>query len=139
MVKSGFHIGNRDWWVMLYFGIKGEDDLSEVYEALLFSGCPDYKAQRACMTLSQPNKGYTFTDYNERFTLMFVSRTTSVDEMFDSILHEIKHIVEHVSTYYDLNPKEELAAYLQGEVGRQIWPAAARGLCPKCNCYRKIF
>lgn len=54
-------------------------------------------------------------------------------EMFDSIVHELKHLVEHISNYYGLDPKEELAAYLQGEVGRQMFPAAALVMCPHCG------
>ena len=46
MVKQGFHIGDRDWWVMGTYGIDGERDLYEVYEALLSIGFPDYKARK---------------------------------------------------------------------------------------------
>lgn len=135
MVQTGFYLGNRDWWVMASLGIDGTEDLREVYESLLSVGCPDYKAREVCMTLSQPNKGYTLTDYNGKYSLMFVSRATDASQMYDSIDHEKKHIVEHVSNYYGVDPKSEEAAYLAGELGRLIFPAATYMICPKCHHY----
>ena len=59
--------------------------------------------------------------------------------MFNSIVHELKHLVEHVSSYYGLNPKLELAAYLQGEVGRLMFPVVAEVICgsvlKRCSGY----
>lgn len=133
MVKQGFHIGDRDWWVMVYYAVDGGEDLNEVYDTLLASGCPDHKAQQACMVLSQPNCGYTYTNFDTRSTVMFMSSTTSPEQMFDSIVHELKHLSENIGEYYGLDPREEISAYLQGEVGRKMWPAAAYVLCPKCN------
>lgn len=94
---------------------------------------PDYKAQEVCMTLSQPNTGYTYTNYDGHYTLMFVSRATSDAQMYDTIDHEKKHVVEHISDYYGVDPKGEEAAYLAGEIGRLLFPAVAYVLCPRCS------
>ena len=133
MVQTGFWLGRRDWWVMATFDIDGERDLNEVYESLLSVGVSDYKAQEICMTLSQPNYGYTLTDYVGKFSLVFISRATDASQMYDSIDHEKKHLVEHISNYYGVDPKSEESAYLSGELGRLIWPAAAWVLCPRCR------
>lgn len=133
MVQTGFYLGNRDWWIMATLDISDTEDLREVYEALLSVGCQDYKARKICMELSRPNSGYTLTDYDGRYSLMFVSKTTSVEQMYDTIDHEKKHVVEHVSSYYHVDPKSEEAAYLAGELGRLLFPAVALVVCPKCN------
>lgn len=132
MVKTYFQIGDRDWTVVAYLSVE-KVDLEEIYDALLSAGNPDNRSQEACMELSKMNSGYTFTNFDTRMTVIVTSKATSSAEAFDSIIHEIKHLVEHVSTYYDLDPKEELSAYLQGEVGRQLFPATALVICPKCN------
>lgn len=36
-----------------------------------------------------------------------------------------------MSEYYGVNPKSEEAAYLAGEIGRLLFPAAAYVLCPE--------
>lgn len=39
----------------------------------------------------------------------------------------------HISEFFGVNPKSEESAYLQGEIARQMFPAAAMVVCPKCN------
>ena len=133
MVQTGFWIGRQDWWVMASLGIDGKEDLSEVHNALLSVGVPDYKVREVCMNLSVPNTGYTYTDYDGQFTLIFVSRATSPEQMYDSVDHEKKHAVEHISTFYGVDPKSEEAAYLAGELGRLLFPAVAMVVCPRCS------
>lgn len=130
MVQTGFWLGDRAWWIMASFGVSGADELNDVYESLLSVGVPDYKAREVCMTLSKPNKGYTFTDYDGRYSLMFASRGTDVDELYDSIDHEKRHVLAHIEYYYDVDPKSEEAAYLAGELGRLLFPAIAMSVCP---------
>lgn len=91
------------------------------------------KAQEAVSVISKPNTGYTYTNFVERTTLLIVSRATSSEQMFDSIVHELKHVAEHIGDYYGIDSKEELSAYLQGEVGRQLFPAVAYAICPRCH------
>ncbi len=133
MVKTGFSIGDRDWWIMVYLPVTTERELSEVYGTLLACGCPDYRAQNACMTLSKYNKGYTYTNFKDRSTVVFASKATSPSELYDSLQHELKHVVEHIGEYYNVDPKSEESAYLQGEIARLMFPAVAIVFCPKCG------
>ena len=132
MIQTGFYIGKRDWWIMANLDIK-ERNLGGIYNALMASGCTDEQARHACMVLSRKNNGYTFTDLEGQYTLMFASETTSAEEMFDTITHELKHAVEHISGYYGVDPKSETAAYLQGEIAKKMFPAVAIAVCPKCH------
>lgn len=137
MIKQGFHIGNRDWWVMVYYDVEPHN-LTEIEGVLLASGCTREQAEDAIGNLQHPNTGFTLTDYQGKNSVIIISHATSSEQMFDTIVHEIKHLTEHISNYYDLDPKEELAAYLQGEVGRNMWCAAALILCPHCGCKKIV-
>lgn len=57
----------------------------------------------------------------------------SPEELYDTITHETKHVVEHISSFYDVDPKSEEAAYLQGEISKKMFPAVAMAVCPKCH------
>ena len=118
---------------MVTLNISDREDIRDVYESLLSVGVPNYKAQKVCMTLSKPNTGYTLTDYEGKFTLIFISRATTPSQMYDSIQHETKHAVEHISNYYNVDPKSEESAYLQGEISRLMFPAAAMAVFPLCS------
>ena len=132
MIQTGFHIGERDWWIMASLEV-AEEDLAEIFNSLLACGCPNVEAQKACMVLSRKNNGYTFTDLEGQYSLIFASETTSNEEMFDTITHELKHVTEHISGYFGVDPKSEEAAYLQGEISKKMFPAVALAVCPVCH------
>lgn len=133
MIQQGFSIGNRNWYVMAIYDIRSREDLRETRKAILAAGCEEYRADEAISVLQMWNTGFTFTSFSDHFTLICISKATSAEQMYDSIQHELKHVVEHISEYYDVDPKGEDAAYLQGEIGRQMFPAAAMLVCPKCS------
>jgi hypothetical protein len=134
MIKQGFNIGERDWYVMAYYDIQTIGDLREVEEALTAARCRPQAIEAAIEVLTEPNTGYTFSNFDERLTLIFISRATSAAQMYDTIQHELKHATEHIGEYFHLDPKGERAAYLQGEIARQMFPAAALAVCPVCHC-----
>lgn len=132
MIEQGFSIGNRNWWVMVYYDVCTPDDLRKVECALMASGCPHEMIKPAIENLKGWNRGYTFSDLNKRTSIIIIGKATDASQMFDSIIHEMKHLAEHVGEYYGVDSQGELSAYLQGEVGRNMWPAAAMVLCPNC-------
>lgn len=138
MIKQGFDIGRRKWYVMCYYDIHTDKELHEVYGTLLSAGCPDDEAQRACMVLSRKNTGYTFTNFRERLTVMFIGEATSPEQMYDTIQHETKHATEHISEYYNVDPSSEESAYLQGEIARNMFIATSVLFCPHCKKLSKI-
>lgn len=131
MIEQGFQIGNRDWWVMAYYDVRTPEDLRKIEGTLMASGCPDRSIAEAISNLKGWNRGYTFTNLTARTSIMVIGKATSPEQMFDSIVHEMKHLAEHIGEYYRVDSRSELSAYLQGEVGRKMWPAAAMALCEK--------
>ena len=131
MIEQGFHIGSRDWWVMVYYDVRTSEDARKVEGALMASGCPGESIAEAIDNLKGWNRGYTFTNLKTKTSIMVIGKATSPEQMFDSIVHEMKHLAEHIGEYYNVDPKGELSAYLQGEVGRKMWPAAAMVLCSR--------
>lgn len=133
MIEQGFSIGNRNWLVMVYYDVRTPDDLRKVEGALMASGCPPEMIKPAIENLKGWNRGYTFSNLDKRTSIIIIGKATDASQMFDSIVHEMKHLAEHVGEYYGVDSREELSAYLQGEVGRNMWPAAAMVLCPNCS------
>lgn len=131
MIEQGFHIGSRDWWVMVYYDVRTSEDMRKVEGALMASGCPSDSIAEVIDNLKGWNRGYTFTNLKTKTSIMVIGKATSPEQMFDSIVHEMKHLAEHIGEYYRVDSKSELSAYLQGEVGRKMWPAAAMALCKK--------
>jgi hypothetical protein len=64
---------------------------------------------------------------------MFASEADSVDELFDTIVHEVRHATDHIGEYCGLKARGEDSAYLQGEISKKLFPAVAIAVCPKCK------
>lgn len=133
MIRQGFHIGERDWWIMAYYDISTDGNFHEVEEALIAAGQKPAYAQRVVNELMWENAGYTYTKFGEHLTIICVSHATSYDELYDTVQHELKHAVEHLSSYYGVDPKSEKAAYLQGEIAKNMYKAVALLICPQCH------
>lgn len=134
MIQQGFHIGDRDWWIMVYYDLRTDGDYEEAEDTLIAAGQKPAYAQKVINELLWENTGYTYTRFGEHLSIVLVSHATSYDELFDTINHEVKHLVEHISSYYHVDPKSEEAAYLQGEISRNMYKAVALAVCPKCDC-----
>ena len=133
MIEQGFHIGNRKWWVMVYYDVRTENELTRIADTLRAAGERSDLVDDAIANLRGWNRGYTFSNFNDRVSIMVIGKADNAGQMFDTIVHEMKHLAEHVGEYYNVDSREELSAYLQGEVGRNMWPAAAMVLCPNCH------
>ena len=134
MIKQGFNIGDRDWYVMAYYDIQTIGDLREVEEALTAARCRRQAIEAAIEVMTEPNTGYTFSNFDERLTLIFISRATSPEQMYDTIQHELKHATEHIGEFFGVEPQSEESAYLQGELARKMFAAASIAVCPVCKC-----
>ena len=134
MITQQFYIGKKDWQIRAYYDIRFMTDKDIVYGALTSCGCEENKARKALRVLSNKNTGYSFSNFSEKKSIVCASCASDFDEMFSTITHEIKHVVEHISEYYEVDPKSEEAAYLQGEISKQMYRAVAMAICPKCNC-----
>ena len=133
MIRQGFTIGDRDWWIMAFYNIKTEEDYDEVEDALIAAGQKPAYAQNVVNELLWPNTGYTYTRFGDHLSIICISGATSYEEMYDTVQHELKHVTEHLSSYYGMDPKSEKAAYLQGEIARNMYKAVALSVCPKCG------
>lgn len=133
MIKQGFYIGDRDWYVMVYYNINTDEDLDEITEALIASGQKAAYAQRVVNELMWPNTGYTLTKFGDHFTLICISQATSLDELYNTISHEVRHAADHIGSYYHISARGEESAYLQGEISRNMYEAVALLICPKFN------
>lgn len=133
MIQQGFHIGDRDWWIMALYDIKTDEDYEEAEDTLIAAGQKPAYAQKVINELMWPNTGYTYTKFGDHLSIVLVSHATSYEQMYDTVQHETKHLTEHISSYYGVNPKSEEAAYLHGEIARQMYKAVALAVCPKCN------
>jgi hypothetical protein len=130
MKTEFYNIGDDDWGILMVYDYDYRD-FDRIWSMLLAFGLPDYKVQGAMSVLSRPDSGMTLTIPSDLMSVLFISEATSDEEWFDTLIHELKHVVEHISEFYQVEPTSEVAAYLQGEIGRQMFPMIMRKMCKR--------
>ena len=123
-----FDIGEEDWGVVLVYDYDFTD-FDRIWAIIRAAGLTDEKAQAAMSVLSRTDTGMTLTSFGDMMSFLFISQSSSDEEWFNTLIHELKHVVEHLSEFYRVDPKSEPAAYLQGEIGRQMFPLVIQRMC----------
>lgn len=123
-----FNIGDDDWGMLLCWDYD-MGDYDDMWAVMKSFGIEDKEIRKAITILNTPNTGLTVTSTKDLMSLVFISDTASDDEWLDTLFHELKHVVEHISSFYRVDPQSEPAAYLQGELGRQLFPIIMSRLC----------
>jgi hypothetical protein len=51
---------------------------------------------------------------------MFIGKSSSTSQFWNTIAHESSHLVDSISSYYDVDCNTEYRAYLQGFIFQRI-------------------
>ena len=119
MRRQDFAIGDTGWWFTVFHEAM-PDELGDVAATLIDAGESTRNVADAISVLQKPNTGYTYTNYYNKRVVSVIGHATSARQLANTLAHELKHIVEHLSTYYDVSPKSEQSGYLQGYVGARM-------------------
>ena len=134
MIVQDFHIMRYRWRVRVYYAVtayRTDDILRDFAEA----GCKGSQLKRAYNSLKRNvlDTGITYSNFGRRETVMVISLTSTAAEFLNSWMHEMQHVCRHVAAAFGIDPYGEEAAYLAGDVGQRMFPAARRFLCDCCR------
>ena len=138
MIRQVFDIPQYSWSVTVYYAVTGYD-VWRIMQELERLGCEGDDLERAYrnLTSGERNSGITYSNTEERKTLVFIGRTSSAAQFQNSLDHEKGHLVKHISLAFGLDPYGEEQQYLSGEIGQRMFPVARRFLCEHCR--RKLY
>lgn len=121
MIKQYIAVANDKWYILIYYNVN-INDADAIMDTLLSLGCPYSSAKKSVNILTRHrNTGMTYTDTDNRFSFMCISLATSKAEMFNTVVHELKHVQSHICEYYDVKESSEEAAYLIGYMARRVY------------------
>lgn len=121
MVTQYIGLGENDWGILIYYGTS-EEDIDDIYNALVALGCSKKDADRsAYMVTHGVNVGLTFTNTDLRMSLICISDATTADEFVNTAVHEANHVQSHVCEYYNIKDDEEPASYLIGYIVQRMY------------------
>ena len=107
-------------WAFIFAYNIGKDNLDEIGEWIEALGASRKGIKRTQRLLQTPNKGFTFSKESLRMSVVCIGNTTSLEQWWDTLSHEIDHLQDAVMQYYDVEAGSEDAAWLQGYIMRLI-------------------
>ena len=75
------------------------------------------------------NAGVTFSNPEFRTSVVCINKTTSREELINTISHEADHIQDTICKYYDVSLDSEQAAYLIGYLVGKMYYQSRRLFC----------
>lgn len=131
MRRADIDLGPYKWRVLAYFDVEPEDK-DIILDALYGIGAPAKVMDEAESMLSDQeryNFGLTYSNKREHVTVMVIGRHTSKSEFIDSISHEVRHLVDHISSAYGYRPGGEAVAYMTGAIFARLTAYVQRYVC----------
>lgn len=98
----------------------GKDKLNLLAKQLHKINCSNKDISNAAKMMQSKNCGFTFTNLKYRTSVVGISKTTSLGQWFNTLVHELKHVQSHICEYYKISERGEQAAYLIGYLMQQI-------------------
>ena len=81
--------------------------------------------------MNEYDAGFTKTYFNERRSIIGISYPTSQEQLFNTLVHEAKHLQSHICRYYNVPEDGEQAAYLIGYIIQQMHKAFRKFISTK--------
>ena len=134
MKTHTFYIEQHDWLVKAFIDTTSED--AEVILDELQSIGADMEVMRKAyknLRSGEKNTGLAYASPWNRETIIVVSRATSAEEFFNSIVHEIAHAGVYTCDALRIDLESEQAAYFQGGLARDLFSCIKEFLCECCR------
>ena len=75
------------------------------------------------------NSGVTYTNSDYKISVVCINKTTTREELINTITHEADHVQDAICDYYDVPLDSEDAAYLIGYLVSKIYYHSRRLFC----------
>ena len=134
MIVQDIYLEDYDWSVRVYYAVN-EYYISNILVDLIDIDCDKeaYFNIKRLMEMRKNNIGFTYSNIEERASLVLIGITDSADEFQDTYDHEKGHLVMHISRALGIDPYSEEYQYLAGEVGKRMFMKAKKLLCDTCR------
>lgn len=134
MIVQDIYLEDYDWDIRVYYAVD-QYYISNILIDLVDMDCDidAYFKIKRLMEMRKKNIGFTYSNVNERCSLILIGITDSAEEFQSTFDHEKGHVVMHISKALDIDPFSEDYQYLAGEVGKQMFAEAHMLMCENCR------
>lgn len=134
MIVQDIYIKRARWHVRVYHAVDAMY-ADEIIDELIDIGCREEKLANAKKNLwkGAVNSGLTYSNLEKRETIMVIGLTSSGAEYWNSLEHEMRHLLQHIEDALSLDHYGEEISYISGEFIRDVYEGAKDLLCECCR------
>ena len=134
MIRTTLFLPKYDWVVYCYIAVD-EYYTYEILDKMRTIGADNRVLARAHRNLiaGSLNNGLTYSNPTMKKSVWVVALTSSAKEFFNTIVHEIRHLQQHIANEYDIDHNSEEACYLCGDIACLLFPYCRELLCDHCR------
>ena len=120
MRQEYIEIPDNKWGVVVVFDFNTNTEYVELMAIMRSFGLSQAKARKALNILSNYNTGMTLSIEDLRMSIVFIADATTPSQFWDTAIHEIKHVADHIVKHYNVDWDSEDAAYLTGYLTKEL-------------------
>ena len=137
MMRDEIIIERYDWHVYVYMAAS-KDDAPEILAKLDEIGIRASEYMRAVRHLQKAfrdNTGMTYSNPDNRKSVVVISHATSVAETVNTFSHELRHLVDDIAAACGITVSGEEVAYLTGDIALTLASSLLHivCVCPICS------
>lgn len=133
MERQTIYLRNYDWNARIFYDTRKEDvkDILSAFHYYTHCTRNQLREIKHFLISDNPDNGLTFSNQEERQSIVIIGHATSLQQFLNTWQHEIFHLVCHITEEYHIDPLSEDAAYLAGDIAQQMHPILSHYIC---NC-----
>ena len=137
MIRARLYLDKAQWTINAYIAVDAyyTEEIVSHMDRLGASGRQMDSARKHLMS-GNLNGGLTYTNLNGRETIWVVEITSSARELFNTVVHEIRHLQQHIGNALHLNENSEDVCYLSGDIAYALYPYIKDLLCEHCRNHK---
>ena len=134
MIRCELYSPRCDWRVHLFFSVN-EYWVDEIMDCLFYLGLDGQRAKTAYDNISSGdvNCGLCYSNYDKHESVVVIGKASNASELFNSTMHEFKHLSSHMAKACGLEETGEEIAYATGELAHDMWPLVKHLFCDCCR------
>lgn len=118
MITHKFEI---DGWKITGYYYDDDLDLDEILDSLHKLNCIYLKEAYQTLTENEYNYGITYSNLLEQESIIVIGNCTSEDELINTMVHESRHVQQHIAMARCLDQNSEDVCYLLGKICQSIY------------------
>ena len=132
MIQQNVNIREIGWSLRIFYCPKTASQRSIVLKRLFDAGCTgkNYRRAMALLNSGALNIGLTYTNKDERETIIVIGCSSDIAEFVNTLTHEVNHFIEHVMEALHITPETEDEAYFTGELFELLYRDAVSSVLP---------